>query len=244
MGDEGLSRRALERLEQALGHCFDDRSLLETALTHRSWRNEAPEVEADNERLEFLGDAVLELAVSDWLFRRHPDLSEGELTRLRARIVDTRSLAEQAGRLDLGRLLRLGEGGERQGSREQRSILADTLEAVIGAVHLDAGYRAAEGAVHRIFEETFRDLPRRAPRDPKSALQERTQGRWRITPRYELLHSPDEEEASFEAEVRVGGHLSCRGRGESRQAAEMAAAERALAASEPRAEETRGSEDD
>src|SRR3954469_11293340 len=145
--------RSYAALEDRLGHHFRDPALCETALTHTSWVNEAGDGgRTDNERLEFLGDAVLALVVSDLLMRRLPDSAEGDLTRARAALVSEGGLARAAGALDLGRFLFVGRGEERTGGRARPSILADALEALMGAVYLDGGLDAVAAAVARLFQ--------------------------------------------------------------------------------------------
>ncbi len=221
---------ALAELEAALGHVFTRRDLLVTALTHSSFKNEVPEPVEDNERLEFLGDAVLDLAVSQWLFREHPSSSEGELSQLRARVVDARSLAQIGLGLDLGDRLRMGVGEERTGGRRRRSLLADAVEAVIGAVYVDAGFEPANQVVLRLVGEALAGLGQGRLRDAKSLLQEWAQEHHRVTPRYDIISVEGPDHAShFEAEVVVDGVLTARGEGRSKKEAHQRAAEAALA---------------
>jgi ribonuclease-3 len=219
-------------LEQRLGHRFRDRALLDTALTHTSWLNEAALAgRADNERLEFLGDAVLALVTSDLLMAQLPDAPEGELSRARAALVSEGGLARAAALLDLGRFVLLGRGEEKTGGRARPSILANALEALVGAVYLDAGLEAARAIVGRLFEPELRDLPRHARLDFKSRLQERAQARWQVAPVYEVVAAsgPDHDKR-FEVALTVGGRELGRATGRSKKEAEQSAAAAALEA--------------
>ena len=171
---------SLSTLQQRLQHQFSDASLLQRALTHRSFSAD------HNERLEFLGDSVLSLAVSSLLFRRMRDLPEGELSRVRALLVKQDSLHQIAVRLQLPPVLRLGEGEAKSGGKLRPSILADALEAIIGAVYLDAGYECAEQLVHRLFEGVeLSPRLQEAAKDAKTALQEWAQANGMPPPVYE-----------------------------------------------------------
>jgi ribonuclease-3 len=222
---------ALERLAAALGHRFADPRWLELAVTHRSYANEraaaasASDAAAldgrDNERLEFLGDAVIGLAAAALLTERFPAADEGELTRRRADLVSGPALARIARSLDLGPALRLGVGEERTGGRDKPRLLASALEACVGALHRDAGPLVALAAARRLLED----------RDPKSRLQERLQDEGRATPRYELAaeHGP-EDPWRYEVVVRSGDETLGAGRGRSKVEAERDAARAALRA--------------
>jgi ribonuclease-3 len=215
-----------QRLEAALGHDFVRPELLRQALTHRSFAG------TNNEQFEFLGDSVLDCAISASLFQRFPGLREGELSRLRANLVRQESLAEIALGLDLGRYLRLGEGELKSGGARRPSILADALEALIGAIFLDAGFDAARAAVERLYSTALDGIdPAKAGKDPKTALQEILQGRRLALPRYKLLATRGEAHAQeFEVECEVP-ELGVRstGIGASRRIAEQQAALRAIA---------------
>lgn len=216
----------VEALQQRLQHVFADASLLRRALTHRSFSAD------HNERLEFLGDSVLNLAITSLLFQRLRDLPEGELSRLRALLVRQESLHPIAVRLQLPQLLRLGDGEAKSGGKQRPSILADALEAVIGAVYLDAGYAAAQALVLRLFEgvELSPSL-QAAAKDAKTALQEWLQGQKKALPQYQVLqvtgaaHQQQFQVQCASAELR----LSALGVGVSRRAAEQAAAAALLA---------------
>lgn len=219
-------------LARRLGHTFARPELLELALTHSSWANEFGAGDAHNERLEFLGDAVLELCVSAELFRRFPDVREGDLTRLRSRLVSTVGLAERARELGLDARLRLGRGEEQQGGRSRDAILSDALEAVLAAVYEDGGYAAAQEAVARIFEGHW---PRGAGapqvRDCKSRLQEATQHLFGRTPAYirEAASGPEHAKC-FQVRLVLPDGREFAGQGTSCKKAEQDAAGRALAA--------------
>lgn len=216
----------LQRLEAALGHGFARPELLRQALTHRSFGS------PNNEQLEFLGDSVLDCAISARLCLRFSGLREGELSRLRASLVRQESLAEIALGLELGNYLRLGEGEVKSGGDRRPSILADALEALIGAVYLDAGFEPARAMVERLYQAALDRIdPEKPGKDPKTALQEILQGRHLPLPRYQLLATRGEAHAQeFEVECTVP-ELGVRstGTGASRRIAEQQAAERAIA---------------
>ena len=217
-------------LEQRIGHRFLDRELLARALTHRSYANESrnPSL-GDNERLEFLGDAVLDLIVGYRLYALHAEADEGELSRLRAELVSAPSLARLARELALGDCLLLGRGEARSGGRDKESLQADSLEAVIGAVFLDAGYDAAEAIVCRMFEPFLQAAGAPVGQDYKTRLQELLQARQQQRPEYILAASsgPDHQR-HYEVEVLVAGTALGRGAGTTKKRAEQEAARCAL----------------
>jgi ribonuclease-3 len=218
---------SVEAFEKRLGHAFRDRSHLEAAWVHRSAANER-KLQGNYERLEFLGDAVLGLIACDWLYRSHPDLPEGELSRLKSALVSADALARYARELELGEHLVLGQGEERSGGRDKASLLADSLEAVIAAVFLDGGLRAARKVVERFLRAATRS-PDLATADAKSALQERIQGLGREAPTYRVCEeSGPDHDKTFTVEVLIGGEVAARGTGRSKKAAELEAARRAL----------------
>jgi ribonuclease III len=223
-----------ENLEVGLGYTFRDRSLLEEALTHRSSTNEVSGRIADNQRLEFFGDSILGFLISHFLFVRFPDAREGELTRMRAALVDEQNLFAVAARLGLGSFLVLGKGEERSGGREKRSILADACEAVIAAVFLDGGIRAARKVVRLLFEASDDETLSGSTRDYKSELQELVQSRSALAPKYELtgVDGPDHEKV-YTVSVLLEGVPAGSGRGRSKKEAQQAAAREALAAMKP-----------
>jgi ribonuclease III len=215
----------LDCLESALGYCFEDRALLERALSHRSVGR------TNNERLEFLGDSALNHRVAERLFHRFPDCDEGELSRMRAALVRGDTLATVARRLRIGDHLRLGPGERKSGGRRRASILADALEAVVGAVLLDGGPAACAALVDRLLGEELAALKGAgASKDPKTRLQEYLQGRGLPLPGYELVAVAGSEHArGFEVACRLETPpCEAIGSGSSRRRAEQAAARAVL----------------
>lgn len=211
----------LAALQQRLGYRFQDIRLLQRALTHRSFSSD------HNERLEFLGDSVLGLAISSWLYHKLADSPEGDLSRARANLVKEGSLYQLALGLGLPELLRLGEGESKSGGKARPSILADAVEAILGAVYLDAGYAAGEQVVHRLFEGVeINPHMRAAEKDPKTALQEWLQGRRMQLPQYSVSQiTGAAHKQTFEVECVIPElRLGARGQGGSRRAGEQAAA--------------------
>ena len=212
---------ALSGLQARLQHQFSDAQLLARALTHRSFSSD------HNERLEFLGDSVLNLAVAALLYERLRDLPEGELSRVRANLVKHETLHQLAAGIGLSDLLRLGEGESRSGGQKRPSILADALEAVIGAVFLDAGYLVAEALVRRLFSAVeISPQMQAAAKDPKTELQEWLQGRKMKLPLYRVVGTQGaahKQTFDIECEIAELGHAE-RGIGGSRRAGEQAAA--------------------
>ncbi len=217
-------------LETALGYRFAERELLRVALTHRSFANEQGGDAPDNERLEFLGDAVLDLIVGHLLMNLCPDLAEGELSVTRSRVVSEAGLAEVARDLDLGRWLLLGKGEARSGGREKASILSGSFEALMAAVYLDGGFGAAWSLASRFFARRLESLDLETSGDFKTRLQEVVQAAHRATPTYSVVgESGPDHDKTFEVAVRVGDKELARGRGKSKKAAEQRAAAAALA---------------
>lgn len=218
-------------LAERLGLIVRDRDLLAQALVHSSWLHEHPDSAwGHNERLEFLGDAVVSIAVSEELFRRHPADDEGVLSARRAAIVSTPGLARLAARLDLGPFLLLGEGEARRGGRVRPSLLASAFEALVGAIYLDQGWEVARDWIHALAEEELSaDLTMTSLKSPKSRLQEHTQRTTGERPVYRLLEAvgPDHEK-QFRIEVVVDGRILGTGEGPSRRIAETSAADQAL----------------
>ena len=212
---------ALSALQVRLGYAFRDRALLQQATTHRSFSAD------HNERLEFLGDSVLNLAVAHLLFRHLSTLPEGDLSRVRANLVKQDTLQALALQVQLPDVIRLGEGELRSGGRKRPSILADALEAVIGAVYLDGGYGAAQGLVERLFQGVeIQPQMQAAAKDPKTELQEWLQGRKLALPQYTVMATTGAaHRQTFEVACEVRElRQSQRGMGPSRRAAEQAAA--------------------
>jgi ribonuclease-3 len=220
-------------LERRLGFTFRSPLTALAALTHSSWVNEHPaEQLEDNERLEFFGDAVLNLAVSQRLMERFPEVREGALSKLRAAVVDETGLADMARVVQLGPLLRLGRGEERTGGREKPSLLADAMEAVAAAVYLDGGLPAVLELVDRFLADAFaRAGAGTLDRDYKTRLQEAAQSRLRAEPRYRTVSESGPDHAKqFEVEVELRGEPVGRAVGRTRKDAEQAAAKLALEA--------------
>jgi len=227
----------LGALEEKLGYTFNDRTLLERALTHRSWAHEhvAPgeEVEArrlHNEALEFVGDSVLGLAVADYLYQSTLDATEGDLSRMKHRLVSTAMLARVARRFGLGDYLRIGRGEEKTGGRRKRALLADVVEAVIAAVYLDGGYKSASEFVHQLLssELTEANPEEAAAADYKTMLQERVQATFHVTPTYNVVKTEGPpHRRTFHVEV-VFADNTVPGAGSTIKTAEMDAARRAL----------------
>ncbi|MBA2624665.1 MAG: ribonuclease III [Acidimicrobiia bacterium] len=218
------SEPAVCGLADRLGYRFTDPDLLERALAHRSWCAETPG-NASNERLEFLGDAILGLVVTDHIYRTYPDLPEGELAKVRASVVSAAALAEVAGELDLGAALLLGKGEDASGGREKPSILADALEAVIGVTYLDGGWTAAAGVVLRLLEARIAEAAAGpGGQDYKTRLQELSARAFEDVPSYEVVDDGPDHAKRFFASVTVGGLRRGRGEGRSKKQAEQAAA--------------------
>lgn len=217
-------------LSRALGFAFKDNALLQQAMYHRSYLNEAGESVESNERMEFLGDAVLGLIVSDKLYRDYPGLSEGHLSQLRAILVRWDALAGVAGRIDLGDYLVLGRGEEMSGGRARPSNLAAALEALIGAAFLDAGMAGARKLVLKLLKPDFEQIAAQGvTADSKSELQHVAQTRWHQIPEYRLRSSEGPDHAKlFTVEVLVGNQVVGQGQGRNKKQAELNAARQAL----------------
>ena len=219
----------MKSLEEKLGYTFQDRGLLDNALTHSSCANESRGRLQSNERLEFLGDSILGMVVADHLYRNHPDLPEGELTRTRAALVCEDSLVEVAEALRLGEYLHLGKGEEAGGGRKRPSIQADAVEAVLAAVYLDGGIGSARKIVQQyILCREVEGLT--SPRDYKTALQELVQRESGQVLKYRLTgeEGPDHDKRFF-VEVDLNGEVAGRGKGHSKKEAEQIAAKAAIA---------------
>jgi ribonuclease-3 len=222
-----------DKLQQTIGHQFKNPALLLEALTHPSLAHEkGGNGGQHNQRLEFLGDAVLQLILTDHIYKLHPDFPEGKLTQVRAHLANRHTLHRQAAAIDLGEHLLLGKGEESSGGRTRLSNLADAYEALLGAIYLDGGIRAARKFVAKQFSREFRNLKEAAPRqNPKGRLQEFLQSNSAANPQYRVIHeSGPDHNKQFEAVVEWEGREIGRGRGSSKKLAEIAAAESALAA--------------
>lgn len=216
--------KGVAKLQQRIGYPFRHLELLQEALTHRSYGH------PHNERLEFLGDSVIELVVSQLLFKTFPKLREGELSKMRSSLVKEESLAEVARGIELGRHLKLGKGEEATGGRKKASILAGALEAVVAAVYIDGGFEEAFRVVEGLFRDKIKQMEEAwRDRDYKTQLQEHTQARFKEVPRYSVVAERGPEHSkTFEVVVSVGGKIVGRGFGRSKKEAEQRAAEEAL----------------
>jgi ribonuclease-3 len=229
MSGTGEGSMSYAMLEEKIGHRFGDRARLELALTHKSFLNENPDCgRGHNERLEFLGDAVVDLAVGHVIMEQAPQASEGELSRRRATVVSEAALAEVATAIDLGQWLFLGRGEEQSGGRQKPSVLADALEALVGAIYLDGGFPVAYAAVSRLFAARIAGAGRAAGEDWKTRLQEEA-ARRRLSVKYQVLTTtgPDHDKR-FDVALMLGDVERSRGQGKSKKEAEQRAAELAL----------------
>lgn len=218
-------------LEQKLGYKFDDRKLLETALLHRSYRYETPEVTADNQRLEFLGDAVLGFVTAAHLYRAHREGDEGVLTELRSRVTSGKALAAIALETGLGEFMKLGKGEERAGGRKRDTVLADAFEAVLGAAYLDGGVKAVEKIVAKLLVPLMGGVTSAEDwtDNPKGELQAQSQRMYGRGPEYRCVaEEGPAHQKRFKIEVRVGGALLGQGEGNSKRIAETEAAAAAI----------------
>jgi ribonuclease III len=220
----------LRDLEKRLTYSFRNINLLETALTHRSFANENPQLAvSDNERLEFLGDAVLGLCVSDLLIKKYTDLSEGTLSKIRAAIVNEKPLAELAQRLGIGSCLLLGRGEDISGGRMKDSLLANALEAVIAAIYLDSGFTKTKMLIKKLIGPLLNDDNLRSQYfDYKTALQEFCQKKYKTTPLYAIIDSSGPDHAKmFEVKLTIADKIVHIGSGKSKKEAEKQAAQKA-----------------
>jgi ribonuclease-3 len=227
---ERLREESPQEVASRLNLPFTDYLLLSRALTHRSYINEHPEALEDNERLEFLGDAVLDFLVGDWLYHRYPEMAEGELTRVRSALVNTEQLASFARQIRLGQALRLGRGEDESGGRRRPALLCASFEALVGALYLQAGIPAVhsflEPMLHIAAEAILED---RKDQDPKSQLQEWAQAQGYPAPSYRTIASSGPDHAkTFEVEVVINEQVYGHGSGPSKQAATKEAAREAL----------------
>lgn len=224
----------LKELEQRIGYGFRQEGLLRQALTHSSYANERHMKKlSDNERLEFLGDAVLEIVSSEFLYRNYPKMPEGDLTKLRASIVCEPTLAMCTREMNLGEYLFLGKGENQTGGRSRNSILSDALEAVIGAIYLDGGFEPAKGFIHQFILTDIEH--KKLFYDSKTILQEVVQGNYEENLHYVLLaeEGPDHDK-NFRVEARIGDKVMGKGCGHTKKAAEQEAAYQALLLLKPK----------
>ena len=219
----------METLEKKLGYTFKNKSLLLNALTHSSYANEARNGITSNERLEFLGDSVLSIIVSEFLYTKFPDIPEGELTKLRASLVCEKSLCSFSRELELGRFLRLGKGEDKGGGRERVSILADAFEAVLAAMYLDGGIEISRKHVMRFILKELKHTDDEVFKDFKTALQEIIQRNPEESVSYILIdeEGPDHDKI-FTVEVHLNSNVIGTGKGKSKKQAEQMAAKQAL----------------
>ena len=220
----------LDALQETIGIRFKDRELLTRAFIHRSYLNEAKHLNISNERLEFLGDAVLSFLTSEYLYKTYPDFPEGTLTNIRSSLVKTQTLAAVAKTLKLGELLLLSHGEEASGGRDNVSLLADAFEALLGAIYLDTDEETARGFLTRfLFPQASEIVKTKAYVDYKSLFQEIIQQKSRVSPTYVVIKSEGPDHAkTFWVSATVGGITMGEGKGKSKQEAEQAAAASAL----------------
>lgn len=220
----------LREVEETLGIVFEDKTLLQRALLHRSYLNEYPSYPLeDNERLEFLGDAVLDCVTADYLYNRFPEKKEGELTSYRSALVRTETLAKFARQVGLDEFILLGKGEEESGGRHRDVILCNCFEALVGAAYIDKGFRFTRDYVDGIITPVIHELINGGNKDPKSELQELSQGYLQITPRYRTVGEKGPDHAkTFIVEALIGDTPYGQGEGHSKQTAAQAAAYAAL----------------
>lgn len=226
-----MDEKNLEMVEEILGLRFNNQNLLKQALTHRSFSFESlAKRSLNNERLEFLGDSILSLVISDFIFRRYPKMEEGEMAKLRASLVNADTLFELALYIELGECLFLGKGAEKEGGREKTSILADAFEALIGAIYLDQGLEAARKFILKTFKSTIlRSVSSVSSFDSKTRLQELSVKLFGQFPQYKLVSETGPvHEKIYEVKVLIGRKPFGTGEGSSKKKAEQAAAEEAL----------------
>lgn len=223
--------RLLTELEDKIEYTFKDLALLKKALSHKSYTNERRLSTLNhNERLEFLGDAVLELGVSDLLIHHFPESREGEMSKIRASLVNETALAEQARKIELGKYIYLGKGEDQCAGREKNSLIADAFEALLGAIYLDGGFQKAFALVKRLFHpDISRAGTEDISRDYKTKLQEEVQTRFKEAPEYRLVSESGPDHAKvFEIHLYVKGEKVSQGMGKSKKQAEQSAAQSAL----------------
>ncbi len=224
--------KELAELEARINYGFKNRTLLVRALTHSSYANEYQVKWGDNERLEFLGDSIIGFVISEYLLRRHPHLTEGQLSKLKAHLVSSNGLFRVASRLELGQFLNLGKGEEKTGGRGKQALLVDASEALVAAIYLDGGLEATRKFVLTQFAEDLHDIVagRFSLTDYKSRLQEKLQSLHRARAEYSIINElgPDHQKR-FSVRLTIGGELTSEGQGETKKRAEQEAARLALA---------------
>lgn len=221
----------IRQLQQKIGYHFNDIDVLKNAVTHSSYIKEHDRNSKSNERLEFLGDAFFDAIIGEELYRSFPEKEEGFLSKTRATLVCEKSLANEARRLDLGKYIMLGNGEEHNGGRFRESILADTMEAVIGAVYLDGGFNAVKTVVLSLFDESIKDVKRGKfiIVDYKTTLQEKLQNKGEANIKYVLLkESGPDHDKTFQVQLEVNGRAMTKGTGKSKKQAEQSAAKAML----------------
>ena len=221
----------IRQLQQKIGYHFNDIDVLKNAVTHSSYIKEHDRNSKSNERLEFLGDAFFDAIIGEELYRSFPEKEEGFLSRTRATLVCEKSLANEARRLDLGKYIMLGNGEEHNGGRFRESILADTMEAAIGAVYLDGGFNAVKTVVLSLFDESIKDVKRGKfiIVDYKTTLQEKLQNKGEANIKYVLLkESGPDHDKTFQVQLEVNGRAMTKGTGKSKKQAEQSAAKAML----------------
>lgn len=221
---------SINEFQAEIGIVFEDKGILKEALTHRSFLNENQDWPySHNERLEFLGDAVLELSTTNGLFKNFPKAGEGELTMLRAALVNTKMLAKIAEDVNLKNYLMVSKGERAQSNKAMETILADAFEALVGAIYLDRGYGEADKFIRAKVMPYLKEIKEQGYKDPKSILQEEAQGKIRITPTYKILEESGlEHQKVFKTGVFLGEEFIASGKGASKQEAETEAAKKAL----------------
>lgn len=222
--------RQLNSLQKSLKIKFKDKSLLNRALTHRSFVNEYRTGLQDNERLEYLGDSVLAVVINEYLFKRYEEYPEGDLAKIKSAVVSESTLARVASEINLGSFLLMGKGEERSGGRERESILANTFEAIIGALYLDAGLKESKKYILSLLKSHIERIDKLSYlRDPKTALQEYVQGKYKERPQYEIVNeSGPDHEKQFTVKLFIHGRDISTGVGTSKRKAEMDAAKKIL----------------
>ncbi len=225
-----MKKNSYTEIESNLGITFSNKQTLRNALIHRSYINENRKEQSNNERLEFLGDAVLELIISEYIYSKYPDKPEGELTAIRSAIVRTESLAQESRLLDIGQYLLMSKGEEVSGGKDKEYLLANMYEAVLGAIYIDKGFEVCKQFVSRtLLKKVDKIVSQELFVDPKTKTQEIVQAKYKVTPTYETVkeHGPDHDK-HFTVVLKIGEKKFSEGYGSSKQRAEEDAAKNAL----------------